>query len=256
MADLEQTVSEGSENQEAPQISATEQAARDQGWVPKEDFNGDEHRWVDAGEFLRRGELFGKIESQNKELKAIRETLAQFKDHHSKVQETAYKKALADLKAKKAEALIEGDAQLVVEVDDQLAEIREQQRVIKQQPVHQEAPQEHPVFVAWKQKNSWYENNRPMRGWADNRGVELASEGKSPDEVLRIVEQEIRKEFPNRFENPNRTKPSTVENGVQKGRSEGAFELTPEQTQAMKKFVKMGLMTEKEYIDDLKAVSK
>ena len=39
MADLEQTVSEGSENQEAPQISATEQAARDQGWVPKEDFN-------------------------------------------------------------------------------------------------------------------------------------------------------------------------------------------------------------------------
>lgn len=257
MAD--EIVDGGGENleQNVPEVSPVEAQAREQGWVPKDDFKGEEHKWVDAGEFLRRGELFSKIESQNKELKAIRETLLQFKDHHSKVQEAAYKKAVADLKAKKKEALLEGDADLVIEVDEQLDEVKQQQRVIAAQPRVQEPAQEHPAFVNWKQKNSWYENNKPMRGWADVRGLELAQEGKSPDEVLRIVEREVREEFPKKFENPNRSKAGAVESSTQRGNRGGdSFELTSEQRTMMNKFVKSGLMTEAEYIADLKAVSK
>ena len=58
----------------APEIehSPTELKAIESGWVPKEEFQGDEHKWVEAGEFLRRGELFKKIEDQGKQLKDVR----------------------------------------------------------------------------------------------------------------------------------------------------------------------------------------
>lgn len=249
MADIEQV--DGSE--QAPELSPVETQARDQGWVPKEEFHGEEHKWVDAGEFLRRGELFGKIESQNKELKAIRETLAQFKDHHSKVQEAAYKKALSDLKAKKKEALIEGDADLVVEVDEQLADVKAQQATHQAQAQRPAPQEEHPEFSAFKAKNGWYDSNRAMRGWADARGYELAQDGKSPTEVLRIVEREVREEFKSKFENPNRSKPGAVESAPRSGRSASAgYEPTEMERSMAKKFVKQGLFkTEQEYYTEL-----
>jgi hypothetical protein len=239
----------------SPETSPVEQEARSQGWVPKEDFNGEEHKWVDAGEFLRRGELFGKIESQNKELKSIRETLAQFKDHHSKVQEAAYKKAVADLKAKKKEALLEGDADLVIEVDEQLADVKQAQQIQQTQARQPEPQTEHPEFVAFKQKNGWYDNNKPMRSWADARGMELASEGKSPSEVLRTVEREVREEFKHKFENPNRAKAGAVESTPTRQSSKGnaAYEPTDMERNLAKKFVKSGLFkTEQDYYADLR----
>jgi len=249
-------VKDSAENSTAPQISKAEEEARAQGWVPKEEFNGDEHKWVDAGEFLRRGELFGKIESQNKELRAIRETLAQFKNHHEKVQEAAYKKAVEDLKAKKKEALLDNDADLVIEVDEQLQDVKAQQKALQAQAQRPEPQQEHPEFVAFKQKNAWYDNSRPMRAWADVRGLELAQEGKSPSEVLRQVEREVRTEFPNKFENPNRAKPGAVEGTVQRGRSaDASYEPNDTERQLAKKFVRQGLFkNEQEYFKELSSM--
>lgn len=257
MAEQEQG-NEAGEGNDAPQMSATEEQAREQGWVPKDEFHGEEHKWVDAGEFLRRGELFGKIESQNKELKAIRETLAQFKDHHSKVQEAAYKKAIQDLKAKKKEALLESDADLVIEVDEQLAEVRQAQAAIAAQPKNPAPQEEHPEFVAFKQKNSWYESNRKMRLWADDRGSELARSGMSPSEVLRTVEREVRQDpdFKHIFENPNRSKASAVEGAPRRGGSQAAaYEPNEIERKMAQKFVREGLFkTEKEYYDELRSM--
>lgn len=242
---------------EEPKVNATEEQARAQGWVPKEDFNGEEHKWVEAGEFLRRGELFNKIESQNKELKYIRDTLAQFKDHHNKVQETAYKKAVADLKQKKKEALLEGNADLVIEADEALADVKQRQVQIEAQAKTPPPQVEHPEFVAFRNTNSWYDTNKPMRSWADARGTELQAEGKNPTEVLRIVAQEVRKEFPARFENPNRSKPGAVESTTRQGSKAGtAYEPSETERTLAKKFVKSGLFkNEQEYYADLRAMN-
>lgn len=240
-----------------PEISPAEQEARSQGWVPKDEFNGEDHKWVDAGEFLRRGELFGKIESQNKELKSIRETLAQFKDHHSKVQEAAYKKAITDLKAKKKEALVEGDADLVIEVDEQLADVKQQQALQQSQARQPEPQQEHPEFVAFKQKNGWYDSSKPMRSWADARGMELASEGKSPSEVLRQVEREVREEFKHKFTNPNREKAGAVESTTtRQGSKSESYEPTDQERNLATKFVKSGLFKNtQEYYAELRKLN-
>lgn len=260
MADTENTQtgeeSQSLEQTTAPELSPTEQRAREQGWVPRDEFEGEEYKWVDAGEFLRRGELFEVIEAKNKEVKAIRETLKQFQNHHSKVQEAAYKKAVADLKAKKKEALEEGNADLVIEVDEQLADVKQQQQVIATQAQEQPEQVFHPEFVAFTQKNQWYNNTPSMRRWADGRGEELAASGTSPSEVLRTIEREVKQRFPEKFENPNRNRPGSVEAGTQRGsKSSSAYVPNETEERMATKFVREGLFKNKqEYYAELQAM--
>ena len=83
----------------APQVDSYEQQAREQGWRPKEEYEGDPEKWRPAKEFVERGELFGKIDHMGKELKETRKALKMLQEHHSKVKETEYNNALKELKA-------------------------------------------------------------------------------------------------------------------------------------------------------------
>lgn len=257
MADeLNTDAGEGQEQHQEP--SPAEIEAREQGWVPKEDFQGEEHKWVDAAEFLRRGELFGKIESQSRELKEMRAVLSQFKGHHEKVQEAAYQRALKELREKKKEALVEGDADELLRVEDQIDAIKGDQAQMRAAAQTQAPQQAHPVFVNWVNRNSWYDNNKPMRSWADVRGAELQAEGKSAEEVLRSLEREVREEFPKRFENPNRSKPGAVESPAGRGAGKNSTYNPSEIERSMaKKFVRSGLYkNEQEYYSELASMGK
>ena len=255
-------------NQEAPVESSApsvEDLARDQGWAPKEEFKGEEHKWVDAPEFLRRGELFQKIETQGKankalqrELSEIREVLAEFKNHHSKVQETAYKKAIDDLKARKEQALEDGDAKALIAVDEQLDEVKEEQRMAKlrsqMKPQRQEPTEEAPQFSEWKSQNTWYEKDDELRDFADTYGLGLANRGKTPDEVLKLVEKKVRETYKHKFENPNRSKPGAVEASARTGTRPGStYSPTDVERDMAKKFVRSGLFkNEQEYYAELR----
>ena len=66
-------------------IDPYESQAREQGWKPKEEYEGDPNKWRPAKEFVERGELFTKIDSMGKELKETRKALKMLQDHHSNV---------------------------------------------------------------------------------------------------------------------------------------------------------------------------
>jgi hypothetical protein len=237
--------------------SPVEQEALSQGWVPKEEFVGEEHKWVDAAEFLRRGELFKKIDLQSRELKDLRRSLVEMKKLHSSVQEVEYKRALDTLRKEKKQALEDGDADAVISVDEQMTLIREQQKALENEPEIQEESSgaQHPEFVAWTNKNQWYVDNEPMRAWADALGKQLARSGVPPSEVLRKVEAEVKKEFPNKFRNPNQDRKAAVESPTgRSGSSKSSYQMTSEERNIMKTFVRSGVMTEAEYIAELKKV--
>jgi hypothetical protein len=244
---------------EAPIVehTPTELKAIESGWVPKEDFQGDEHKWVEAGEFLRRGELFKKIEDQGKQLKDVRSALNEMKKLNGQIQEVEYKRALDTLKAQKKAALEDGDADAVIAADDRIDMVKEQQKEMQRQsPVAQsDEGSEHPEFVAWTEQNNWYKSSTPMKAFADALGQELARAGNSPSEVLKKVAAEVRKEFPNKFRNPNQDKAGAVEGGAGRGVStSGKFTLSDEERSVMNKFVRQGVMTEKEYVEQLRKV--
>jgi len=239
---------------EVPTHSDAELEAMDSGWVPKEEYKGVEHKWVDAGEFLRRGELFKKIEDQSKQLKDVRSALNEMKKLHGQVREVEYKRALDALREQKRTALQEGDADAVIAAEERIDLVKEQVKQLQSEPQAVQETSEHPEFTQWTDRNSWYKNSGPMKAFADALGQDLARAGNSPSEVLKKVEAEVRKEFPNKFRNPNQDKPGSVETGQGRGTSKSSFTLTDEQRRVMNTFVRSGVMTEKQYVEELKRV--
>lgn len=250
------TPAEGTPEDKQPEISPVEQEALSAGWVPKEEFHGDEHKWVDAAEYLRRGELFKKIDLQGREVKDLRRALVEMKKLHASVRDIEYQRALDTLKAQKKSALEEGDADAVIAADDRIDMVREQQRLAALEPVDipEQSGANHPEFVEWTSRNNWYTSNAPMRAFADALGMELQAQGLTPPQVLKKVEEEVKKEFPNKFQNPRQNRPSPVEAGAPRAASNSSFQLTPEERRVMNTFVRQNVMTEKEYIQELRKV--
>lgn len=248
----------GEQTPEPKQFTEIEQRALDQGWRPKDEWDGDPEAWRPAKEFIDRGELFKKIEAQNRTIKQFQETLDQFAKHHSQVREVEYARAKKELLAAKKEALIEGDADAVIEIDEKLDAVKEAQRQADiKVPEVQAEPSVNPVFVAWRDRNSWYDSNEAMRAYADRIGNQLGAQGGySAQDILSEVERRVKKEFASKFENPNRNKPGAVEGGTHKaGGKKDSFQLTDEERRVMRKFVgSVPGMTEEKYIADLKKI--
>ncbi len=233
----------GSQN-EVIEPTANEVEARSSGWVPKEEYQGEENKWVDADEFVRRGPLFEKINTQNRELKEVKKALAQLATHHASVRETEYKRALDDLKAQKRDAFTEGDPDKIIDIDDKILEVKEAQKAFKDEQLTEasrEAKEIHPEFEAWINKNTWYTSNTLMKAAADALGTELAGKGFTPSQVLIEVEKQIKAEFKHKFTNPNREKPNPVE-GTGKGvGGRSAYSPSGMERQIAERFVRQGV---------------
>lgn len=240
---------------EQVEVSPVVQEAMAQGWVPKEEFQGDEHKWVDAGEFLRRGELFKKIEQVSKTAKQAQQTLAEFKAHYARVKETEYQNALRALKSERRNAMAEGDFERVEAIEEKMEGVKTEAASIKEE-VAVQPPEVHPEVAAWVESNPWYNKDADMRAVADGIALQLNKEGVTGSELLKSIDVKIRKIFPTKFTNPNRERPSAVESTSAKGttRVKDDFQLSEQETRIMNGFVRDGLMTKEQYIADLKAV--
>jgi hypothetical protein len=95
-----------------------------------------------------------------------------------------------------------------------------------------------------------------MRKWADDYGTSLAGQGLTPSEVLKKVEEGVKKEFPQKFTNPNKNNAPSVESGSQKaaGSKKDDIELSDQERKIMNTLVSTKVMTKDEYLKQLKAV--
>jgi len=236
--------------------SSIEDRAREQGWRPKEEFDGDPSKWVSAETFVAKGELIDRIESLGKKLKDSEKTIKMLSEHHTKVKESEFKRAVEFLKSQKKAAYESGDVDKIIELDDKIAEVRDTQKAQKQQEQVNDTPESHPAFQSWASENKWYETDSEMRADADAFGEAYArnNQDKTPQEVLEYVTKKIKKAYPEKFTNPNRNKPTGVESGsgTRQGSSRDTFTLTEEETRVMNTFTRNGIMTKDEYIKQVK----
>lgn len=241
------------------EVTPLMQQALEQGWRPKEDFEGGEDEFIDYAEFVRRGELFRKIESQSKDMKEMRRALAEMSKHNSKIREVEYARAVADLKAQKKAAMNEGDFDKAEEIDDKIDLVKDQQRADAQAAVQAAIPQEvHPELQAWMNRNPWYNSDPKMKAYADVLGQQLGG-SMSPTDVLKEVEKEVKERFKEKFSNPNRTKAGAVEGAPRtqtRADSKAEYELSDMERSVMNTLVKQGVITKEKYIADLKAIKE
>lgn len=259
------TPGEGQENTPTEkQYSAVELKAMEMGWRPLEEFDGDEADFVDAKEFVGRAPLFEKIAELKQSNKATNQALEALKEHHIKIAEVAYNKAMKELKAQQTAAIREGDADAFDAIEEKkaAAEAEKQELLEAAEKIKLEQPQIHPELQSWINRNPWYTNQTHMRVFADQMGQRLGAEVRAgsltQQEALKKIEAAVKEEFPHKFRNPNRDKPGSVESTGKTTPKGGTsvFKMTPEQEKVWRTLERSKVMTKEEYIADLKAMEK
>jgi len=253
---------EGTEQveQQVVEPTETEKRAMEMGWRPKTEFEGDEDSFIDAKEFVRRKPLFDKIEIQSKEIKNVRKAIEALQQHYTAREAAAVEQALSKLRTARQTAISDSDGESFEAIDTEIKRVEKESERLKQletQPVVQQQEELHPEFQAWTSRNRWYNETSYMRNWADTHGVELARQGLKPAEVLVAIEKAVKKEFPQKFTNPNKQSAPDVESG-QRGATSGAkgdgIELSDQERKIMNTLVQSGTMTKEKYLEQLKAI--
>lgn len=242
------------EQKETVQETEIEQQARAAGWKPKDEFSGD--GWVDAGEFVRRGQLFDKISHQSRELREMKKAIQQLAEHNAKIETATRERTIAELKAAKKLAMDDGNTSAIVELDERLAEARAEMKEIKSQTAQEkvnEVPQEYFDFAT---ANPWYTKDRAMTAFADALGQDLFQRGLSPAQVYNEVAKEVKKEFAHKFQRQSGS--AQVETSSQGGKAtETASKFTPSaaEREFAKQMVSYGIFkSESDYYAQLKKI--
>jgi len=245
------------ENQEGQQeeINPTEQSAREMGWKPKEEYTGDPGKWVSAEVYVARAPLFDEIERRTKKLKELENVVNNLVQHNTKIEKAAYENAIKTLKANRAAALKEGEFEIAEELDSRIDQIKEEQKTNSFQAPPSGPPSE---LLEWQAKNDWYNKDPELKEYADFVGRRLATTmGNRLDltTALKQVTMEVKERFPDKFSNPRRQEAPAVSGrtGMTKSEKKDNLVLTEEETKVMKTFARMGVMTEEQYKEQLKA---
>lgn len=235
---------------------SAEDKARLRGWKPEEEFSGDKSKWVDAETFIQRGEdepallranlkrLEAKYEAQAKSMRA-------FADFASKSEERAYKRAVADLESRQAEAVAAGDVGAVKAITREITDLATE---AKAGTPAAEAVDDTDAVDDFIARNAWYTDNDPAKEdaqlWAQALCNKLAGEGKTPKQQLAEVEKRVKSKFPTIFENPRRTEPGAVEGrqAVPRKAVKSYDNLPAEAKLACDRFVRDKLITREDYV--------
>lgn len=245
---------------------AVETLAEQLGW--NKDHQGPEK--VDAATYiLRSREIQDTMRDHNKDLKnqvgTLHESVKALQEHNEnvfKAEINRLESELKQLKKAKREAVELADVNKVDEIDEQIESI---QKNLNKPEKESSREATNPVYDEWVKDNQWYENDDEMAVFADT--VAEQYKGAPLERVYKIVRQKVQEVFPEKFEQPKQEekpkepddkKPvgpaSPVEKGTNKGGESQSFsvnDLTAEQKSTMNQFVKMGIMTEKQYVTDI-----
>lgn len=258
------------------EVSPAEQKARSQGWVSEDEWveaGKDADDWVDAKQFVFRGELMSRIQQQSKQLHEsngkidqLNKALKKMGEINSKIAEEQYQKAIKTLKKQKAAAMGDEDHDAVVEIEDQIEELKEAQKAMKEEAVEETGkpegntgavPQE---FYAWVEENQWYNTDPLMRGAADALGMAYAQAHPElpPQAVLDHVSKQIKIEMPHKFGGGRPGAPAVLEGGGRQPGTKGkkskftAKDLDSDQLKMAKTFVDSGALPDiQTYVDQL-----
>lgn len=252
------------QGEESP--SDTEQKAREAGWRPQEEWQGDTAGWMDAEEFIARNDRLqdradgvakAEIGRLTKQVGELNSTIETFAEHHRKVEERAYERARTELKAKQREAVAEGDEAAfdaaAGEIDNLEAEAK---AAAKEGPTADKAAPPDPEFTAWLAVNAWYDPksdafNPEMSAFAERIAPTMQRTGLSGRAYYDRIAEEVKKKSAD--SEPPRRRAAAVEAGGGErfnGKGPTYRDLPAEAKAACDDFVKQGLLTKDQYLKD------
>lgn len=187
--------------EDTPKLSKYEAEAVAKGWKPKEEFSGDLEEFRPAKEWLERGELLDTIHSQNREVKALKETVDHLATVSKKVEEHTRARTIAELEARHRDAVEIGDIEVATRVAQDMVKVHSEPLVTtKHGPTL--APETEDFL---RRHSEWFNQstaeNAAMAAFAVRRESEIAvaHPGTPLKEILKLVEGDVKKTFPHKF---------------------------------------------------------
>jgi hypothetical protein len=201
-----------------PEVSAEIIAkAEKMGWTPKDQFKGDPAKWRPADEFVERGEnmlplLRAQAKRQEREIAELKAGMKELGEYHTKTEQRAMEKALLQLRQERADAIAKGDGAAFDKVDAEIADLKKKVET-KAQPA-QKKDDNDPVFQEWLSRNRWAEDEE-MQLVGEAIGKSLVSKGEKATgmDLLDLITKEVKRRYPEKFENPRRNSAPSVESG-------------------------------------------
>ena len=185
-------------------MSATqlEQDARQMGWKPKEEFEGNPDHWVDAEEFVERGrhvmpllqrnneKLLGqlrerdtKISSLEKAVADSQKAMAALEKHFNESTKRQVEEARAALRAELKAARKEGDVDAQDRIEEEIRGLDEAEKKEEKQGTKEVKTEEKsavkldPELVVWMEANPWFGTDKARTKEAMRLAEDLRDEG-------------------------------------------------------------------------------
>lgn len=233
-----------------------EELAGETGWSPKDKWRGNADDWVDARTFIRQGTtiLRSTLKRQDGELTEIRGTLGEFRDHYRNVEQRAHDRAVTELKSEQRAAVEDGDTAAYDAAGKKIDDLDKDAPVKATKPAER-TQDEDPNFKAFSADNPWYGDDIRLTAYAESISAVVGRKHEGRTFYDKIAE-EVRAEFPEKFGNAARKKPSRVEGSgagtMRRGSGNGKTyaDLPPEAKAACDRFVKQNLMKRDQYVSD------
>jgi hypothetical protein len=231
---MEEEIIQGGEEKETPKIDPkVEERAKIQGWVPKEDFRGDEARWISAEEFVKRADhmmpilksVNRKLETQvsetNRKLAETQKLIEKMVTINTKYIDDSYDSKVAEIRSQKRKAVEDGNTTLYDDLDRREATIKKPEKIDVPAAVANATDTVHPEMQRFEEDNkTWFGVDQEMTEYAyfvgeqlKNRKSPLALPGKEK-EFFDEVSKRIKTTFATKFSNPNRNRTEVDESGL------------------------------------------
>lgn len=197
-----------------------EQEARGMGWVPQDKFKGNPDHWVDAEEFVKRGQtLMPILASNNRRMKeellsrdqkidTLEQTLARttqamerLEQHYTAANKRAVENAKAQLKEELKQAREDRDVDAEFEILDKIKDVDKLQEELDKKP-EEPAPKKDepkptlsPEVTAWMAENDWYNKDKTKTKHFNRVAEDLRDDGSELtgreflEEAMRIYEE-------------------------------------------------------------------
>ena len=188
-------------SQVSDEESKIQEAARQMGWTPKDEFRGDPVKYVDADEFIRRQELFDKIHTEVSARKKLEKQLESVAKYVKTLTESEYSRKLADLKAHRKMAMEDSnDVDTIDKLNDEIVALerikeKEFETIEDGGDGEKIKAQNQELLGNWVTKNAWFNSDQELRSVADDY-AELFSKKypeKTLNELLNFVDEKMKR---------------------------------------------------------------
>lgn len=238
--------------EEVVESSPVQQLATEYGWKPDGKKSAEDYIKFALEKLPERGEALAsqnkKLEAKDGELNKMRNMLEELTVHMKKQKDEAYKQALNEFKEQKRQAILEGNVDLVEQLESQGA------------PQQETIPE---CIKDFEERNaSWLNGDSledlEMQDWVQRHGALLGRKQLPTDQHMDRLEKDLRKKFPTYFEKDESGMYDAVEgsfgSGVAKVSNKKVFtfkDLSSAQKEVAKYLKDAGHMTVDEYIQEL-----